>query len=141
LAIEQAERDLQEQTTNAQRRAEAEARRAAAEMTQCAIELESRIGDLVGHLDQVRASVAEIRERLLAQMRTFGDEPVPASESRVENAPQESTNEAEHPEAEESAPVVSADDTVRVLRAALEALNRQRNGDWRRDGETATPGS
>jgi septal ring factor EnvC (AmiA/AmiB activator) len=116
-AIEHAERELEQQTKQTQLHSAAHTRRLLTESRTCALELDAELRELVEHLEHVRANVEEIRERLTTCLRQL-DEP---------------GDEPPEPEEEAPPPVPTGEDTVRLLRAALETLSRNGNGNGKRE--------
>ena len=114
-AIENAQTELEQQTKQSQLHGAAQMRRLLTDSRQCALELDGELRELVQHLEHVRTNIDQIRERLTTCLRQL-DEPEP----EPEREPQEQAAEVPPP---------SGEDTVRVLREALEILSRNRNGD------------
>jgi predicted nucleic acid-binding Zn-ribbon protein len=109
-AVEQAER-------MARRRGAAQVQQLIEATRACASDLDAQIGQAIDQLQNVRASLAAIQARVASvagQIEADEPEPEPTTEAAAA-APQ-------------PPPAVSGEETVRVLRAALEVLSRQRNG-------------
>lgn len=144
-ALEQAEQLVAHEATHAARQADERARRVVAETIQCAIELDAQVGELGQQLDRTRSRLAAIRERLTAQLHGVeapGAAPASPAAAAPEGPPPPAPEDApgpqppsppaagpSPPEPPPSGPSVSADETIRVLRAALEALGRPREGE------------
>ena len=112
-AIEHAERDLEEQIRQTQLSEEAHAQRLLTDTRQCALDLDRELRELVQHLEHVRANVEAIRERLT---------------TCLDQLPEPAPDEPKVASAQPAAPP-SSEDTVRLLRAALETLSRNTNGE------------
>jgi plasmid stabilization system protein ParE len=122
-SLDRAEQELEEQTRHGQLQGTARVRRLLTDSRDCAQELDAELRELVQHLEDVRANVEEIRERLTTCLRELDE---PSADKPDVEADLEPEAELE-PEAQ-LPPPPSSEDTVRLLRAALETLSQQRNG-------------